>query len=652
MFGHSKARILLSASSSLVLFLSLPVAAQTQNSTVAPSTASSSADRLTPTGRWTAFSRGAATLPPMGWNSWNAFQLDVNEEKLMAAANAIVQSGLAAKGYRYLNLDDGWWLNRGSDKRMVVRADKFPSARLPDGRTSLRPLTDRLHAMGLKAGIYTDMGRNSCGQIHSEDYANLPSGTVLEREIGLYGNVERDIALYFQEWGFDYIKVDACGLRGLADGSPKVASGEFRALKPTVDSGSVHRSDIDATKALFASVRDALIQFNPDDDFIFSICLWGAANVREWAREVGNISRTSEDIFPIWGRMLHNMDTAIRRPLYAQPGSWNDPDMLYISQGDFDENNLTAARAHLSIWAMLNAPLLIGYDLRAPSPAIMEILGNADVIALNQDPAGHQAVLAYDSTDVNILVKTLANGDKAVAIINRLSTPVSPTLVSTHLKFAEKTDIHLTDLWTGKESVFQDRLKLTLAPRETAIFRVKGIRSFPDGLYLSEMPGRIHPAADGVVVPDHDPLVSRAILPWAHTHFTREGPRYAGWGGAQADATPYSEDISIGREKFVTGIGILANSRMEVRNNAEFRRFTAMVGVDDSARDRSQPVTFEIYGDGRLLAKSSPMRWGEPAAAISADTTGIQIVELVAKTPASVRFPDVVAWGNAALHRN
>jgi len=605
-------------------------------------------DPLAPTGRWSAYTRGAAQLPPMGWNSWNAFALDISEAKLLGSAQIIASSGLAAKGYRYIDLDEGWWARRAADGRMVIRTDKFPSALLSDGRTSFRPLTDKLHGMGFKAGIYSDIGRNSCGQIHSDDIPNKPSGTVAEREVGLYGHVDQDIALYFGEWGFDLIKVDGCGIRGLWPDSPKVLSGEFRALTPLVDSGSLGRTDIAATKALYDRVRQALERNNPDNDFIFSLCLWGAADVRSWARGMASISRTSEDIFPIWGRMLHNMDTSIRRPLYAHPGSWNDPDMLYIGTGDFDAKHLTEARSHFSLWAMLNAPLMIGYDLRTADPALMAILGKSEVIALDQDPAGNQAVLAYDSDDVSILVKTLANGDKAVAVLNRTSDPVTASLMASHLKYAADADIALTDIWTGAQSKFRDRQDLTLAPRETLLFRAKGKRVLPDGLYLSEMPGSVNPAIDGVVAPEVDPLVHRAILPWAGTRISREPPRYGGWGGAQPDSTPWSEQIGVAGKRFDTGIGILANSRLEVRNKG-YARFTTLVGVDDSARDRSQPVTFEIYGDGKLLARSRPIRFGEAAAPLEANVAGKALIELVARTPGKPRFPDPVTWAEAAL---
>jgi hypothetical protein len=128
------------------------------------------------------------------------------------------------------------------DGRIIIRTANFPSAATTDGSTSFRPFTDRLHAMGLKAGIYSDIGRNSCAQLYSTNGLNQPEGTLEEREVGLYGNVDRDIALYFAEWGFDLIKVDACGIRGLTPDSNWVTSGKFRPLGPWVDSESIDPS--------------------------------------------------------------------------------------------------------------------------------------------------------------------------------------------------------------------------------------------------------------------------------------------------------------------------------------------------------------------------------------------------------------------------
>ncbi|MHA6770157.1 NPCBM/NEW2 domain-containing protein [Sphingobium ummariense] len=608
------------------------------------------ADPLAPTGRWSAYQGGSAQTPPMGWNSWNAFFTHVDEEKLMGSAERIRSSGLAQKGYRYINIDDGWWIKRRtSDNKLMIRTDKFPSAKVK-GDPSFRPLTDKLHAMGFKAGIYSDLGRNICSQAYADGSEQLPEGSVAEREVGLYGHTDQDIRLFFADWGFDAIKVDGCGIRAYAADAPRVTSGQYRALAPLIDQHSISRSNIPAVKALFADINQSLAKYNPDGDYMLSLCIWGSANVRSWGKDVGNISRTSDDISPDWGRMLTNYDSAARRALYAHPGGWNDPDMLFIGKGDFDENHLTEARSHFSLWAMMNAPLLIGADLRTTPQALIDVFGNADIIALNQDPAGNQAVMAFDADGFQILVKTLANGDKAVALFNRGLAPVNAILTADHLKFRDDRPVALANLWTGEKSSFTKDMKLTIAPRETAVFRAKGDRTLADGLYLSEQPGMVNPAADGVVQPEPDPTIYRSIPNWRGTRGIGERPMYAGYGGAMADFTPYNQPLVIAGKTFTSGIGILANSRMEVRNN-DFSRFAAQVGVDDSALTPDQPVRFFLYGDGKPLASTPPMRRGDPARPLAADVKGVKLIELVARADGVKANAVPVTWGDAALLR-
>ncbi|PZQ36941.1 MAG: alpha-galactosidase, partial [Phenylobacterium zucineum] len=343
-----------------------------------------------------------------------------------------------------------------------------------------------------------------------------------------------------------------------------------------------------------------------------SLCVWGAANVRAWGKDYGGISRTSDDISPAWGRLLVNYDTTVTRSLYAHPGSWNDPDMLHIGAGDFDADHLTEARSHFALWAMLNAPLLIGTDLRKTPKALLDIFGNADIIALNQDPAGNQATLAHDSSDLQILVKTLASGDKAVAIFNRGSVDYDVDLSAAHLKFRDDAPIELTDLWSQQRTSFTKRAKLHVKPRQTLIFRAHGARALQGGYYLSEQPGSVNPAVDGVLEPTPDPSIFRTAAGWGGTSGAGDRPSYAGWGGARADSAPYGQVLHVAGKPFAAGIGILANSRLEVRN-AGAKRFTAMVGVDDSASDKAGAVTFAVYGDGKLLATSKPVKWGMAA---------------------------------------
>ncbi len=609
-----------------------------------------STDPLAPTGRWTAYAAGRAATPPMGWNSWNAFASAVDEEKVMGSAKRIVDSGLASKGYRYINLDDGWAAKRRlPDGHLIIRTDKFPSAVTRGKKTpSFKAFTDKLHAMGLKAGIYSDMGRNTCAQAWSTTAEDLPKGSVAEREVGLYDFIDQDIALYFREWGFDYIKVDGCGLRDFGPNSAKVKAGEARELAPIMDLGAITRTDVAAVQKLFRQVGAAIERNNPDGDFLYSICIWGAANVRAWAKDVGNVSRTSDDISPAWGRMLVNYDSAVHRALYAHPGSWNDPDMLYIGAGDFDAAHLTEARTHFALWAMLNAPLLIGADLRTTPQTLMEILGNAEIIAVNQDAAGNQATVVYDASDLQILVKTLGNGDKAVAIFNRGSGAYDVDLQAAQLKFRDDAEVELTDLWTNQQLRFTNETKLRIAPRETLIFRARGARTLADGFYLSEQPSQVNPAVDGVTRPIADPTIYRTAAGWGGTRGAGDRPQYAGWGGARADSAPYGQTLQIARHAYPSGIGILANSRLEVRNDG-YRQFAAKVGVDDSATDKTNAVIFTVYGDGKQLAETRPLKWGMSAESIEVDVSGVKVVELVARSAATENEALPVAWGEAAL---
>ncbi|MDF8332762.1 NPCBM/NEW2 domain-containing protein [Novosphingobium cyanobacteriorum] len=613
-------------------------------------TAAYAADKpLDATGHWSVTARGNAPLPPMGWNSWNAFNSDVDETKLMAAAQALVDTGLARLGYRYVDIDDGWWLRRRTtDNRLMIRTANFPSARTVDEAGSFRPLTNRLHAMGLKAGIYSDIGRNSCGQAYTSQFANQPEGTVAEREVGLYGHIEQDIALFLGEWNFDLVKVDGCGIRAMSAENPLVASGRYRELRPLIDYETLPNNDVATVRVLYQQVADAMHRTRPANDYVFSLCLWGAADVRSWAGKVGNMSRTSEDISPNWERMLHNLDAASRRELYAHPNSWNDADMLFVGSGEFDMDHMVEARSHMTLWAMLNSPLIIGFDMRKATPALVSVLGNPHVVALNQDKAGNQAVLAYDGETVQIFVKTLADGTKAVALFNRSGSPVDVKLTAAHLKYRVDRSIALTDLWDGGRSSFQGETPVHLDRHQTLLFKAVGVREHPQGLYLSEQPGSVNPAVDGIVHPMADPLVHRGLLPWRSTRGDGEHPLYGGWGGARADATPFAQTPKMAGKTYPSSIGILANSRLEIRNNG-FATFSALAGVDDATADLAAQVRFSVHVDGKRMFQSAWMKRGQQPVPIKVPIKGARIVELVAEGDHPVMQDIPVNWAMAAL---
>ncbi|USX25341.1 NPCBM/NEW2 domain-containing protein [Oxalobacteraceae bacterium OTU3CINTB1] len=606
-------------------------------------------DQVAPTGRWEGHASGTAKTPPMGWNSWNAFRTEVDEDKVLGAARVLVDSGLADLGYRHVNIDDGWWLKRRqSDGRMQIRTNIFPSAATGGAEgTSFKPFTTKLHSMGLKAGIYTDIGRNACSQAYDLHSPNLPQGTTAEREVGLEGHVEQDINLYFKEWGFDYIKIDACGLADFVPNSKLVKEQKYRALVPLIDRSAINRTDIKAVRGRYEAVATALKAARPDNDYVLSICAWGMANVRSWGKDVGNLWRTSADITPSWTSMLHNFDSAAKRPLYAGPGNWNDPDILHIGHEEFDADHLVEARSHFTLWAMINAPLLVSYDLRNGPAALLGVLGNAEVIRVNQDPSGHQGVVTYDSDDAQIIVKTLGDGSrKAVALFNRGAAPAPVILLARHLKLADGAPIVLKDLWSKKTLTFSGEQAFTLAPHETLVFEATGKRQLQDGVYLSEIPGSINVAADGTRHPELDPTIHRMIDPWSSTRTGGSRAQYAGWGGAQADATPYGQTLQIAGQSFDSGIGVLSNSRIQVRNEAGHEQLLASVGVDDSSANVSQDVQFFVYGDGKLIAKSPVTTLGGKAIPITAKIKGSKLIELVVRgTKSESMQPAVATWG-------
>ncbi|WP_443750780.1 glycoside hydrolase family 27 protein [Asticcacaulis solisilvae] len=415
---------------------------------------------------------GTAPVPPMGWNPWNAFGTGVTEERILAVADTLKKSGLADAGYRYVNMDDGWWLKRRADGRIVVRTSIFPSAATPDGNTSLRPFTDHLHAMGLKAGLYTDIGRNACSQAWGgKTAANLPEGSTAEREIGSYGHQAQDMKLIFGEWRFDYIKVDACGPADFQPAKAFVKDGTYRALGPWIVRGKPNARDNARIENLYASLDAAIAAVRPRRDYVFSICSWGEAGVQAWGYKRGNLWRTSEDINAHWKSMLDNFDSAAGHPETVGPGHWNDPDMLEIGNGDFDADHLTEARAHMSMWAVIAAPLLLGSDVTKWPQSLIDIAGNREVIAIDQDPAGHPGKIVSRAGDTEVVAKPLADGSRAVALINRGSGAVTASVTLKQLGFDGAVTVR--DVWAHSDATpVYDGITVSLAAHETKLLRV------------------------------------------------------------------------------------------------------------------------------------------------------------------------------------
>lgn len=563
-----------------------------------------------------------APTPPMGWNPWNAFHTEVDEAKIMANAEALMRTGLAEAGYRYVNMDDGWWRTRRPDGRIEVRTSMFPSGALPDGSTSMRPFVDRLHALGFKAGIYSEIGRNACSQAWDRHSPNLPEGDTAGREIGTYGHQAADVALLLGEWGFDYMKVDACGLADFTPEQPWVRDGTHRAFGPWIVRGKPDAEHAARVEGLYAGLRKQIDAVRPDGDVVLSICTWGEARVANWAGRYGSSWRTSPDIEPTWKSMLLNFDSAIARPLYAAPGRWNDPDMLELGHGEFDERHLAEARAHLSMWAIAAAPLVLGADLTTMPQALIDIAGNRKVIAIDQDPAGHQGVTVMRAGDTQVVARTLAAaGQKAVALVNRGGRPRKVTVPLATLQLAPSASVR--DLWTRRERGVDGAITVDLAPRETALLLVRGQPLRPGHAYVSELPARVRVLEDG-----------SAVLSTAQA---------ARWVPVQANAAPSGKPLTLRGAAVAEGLGVLAGSRLALRLDGEFARFRSRVGATQA---KAGSLGYRVIADGKVLFERS----GAGAVDVDVAVEGVKTLELQVTQGGPARVTQV-AWAGAELVR-
>ncbi|MET8763154.1 ricin-type beta-trefoil lectin domain protein [Lentzea sp. NPDC004782] len=335
---------------------------------------------------------GAApiTTPPMGWNSWNGFAGAIDQSVIRQQTDALVASGMKDAGYEYVNIDEGWWKGtRDSAGGITVDTAQWPGG--------MSAVVDYIHSRGLKAGIYTDAGRNGCGYYYPTGHPAYP-GT------GSEGHYDQDF-LQFSRWGFDYVKVDWCG--GSKEGLN--AAGTYTAI-----SDAIARATAQTGRPM-----------------VFSVCEWGGAQPWNWAPGISNLWRTSGDIIywgerPAMSRVLANFDSA-QHPSAQSPGHYNDPDMLVAGLPGFSD---AQNRTHLSLWAISGAPLLAGNKLSDMTAATRAVLTNREMIAVDQDPLGRQGTkVAEDSPGLQVYQKVLSgNGRRAVVLLNRTGSAASMTV--------------------------------------------------------------------------------------------------------------------------------------------------------------------------------------------------------------------------------
>ncbi|HET6217454.1 MAG TPA: glycoside hydrolase family 27 protein [Acidobacteriaceae bacterium] len=342
-----------------------------------------------------------AATPPMGWNSWNLFAGRVNDADVRAAADAMVSSGMKDAGYIYVNIDDTWQGERDAQGNIHANS-KFPD---------MKALADYVHSKGLKIGIYSGPGAKTCAKY-----------------TGSLGHEAQDANTY-AAWGFDYLKYDLCSFRqNMTEEAPNDPAKANQIMKDAYE--KMH-------KALLATGRP----------IVYSFCQYGWDAVWEWGPSLGaNLWRTTGDINPTWDRMTLIGFSQAGLSKYAGPGHWNDPDMLEVGNGKLtlDENRL-----HMSLWALLAAPLLAGNDLSQMKPETAAILTNKEVIAIDQDPLGKQGDRVSEVGPVEIWAKALKGGDKAVGLFNRDDTALPITVKLSDVGFAGGAKAR--DIWQAKD---------------------------------------------------------------------------------------------------------------------------------------------------------------------------------------------------------
>lgn len=335
---------------------------------------------------------GLAKKPPMGWNSWNIFKGNIDEAKIKQIADIMVSSGMKDAGYVYLNLDDNWFPNPARDSNGNLISDPV---RFPGG---MKALGDYIHASGLKFGIYGDHGKMTCMKVPQS---------------GSYGNEARD-ANTFASWGVDYLKYDHCNL-------------------PFGDN----------VQADYEKMRDSLIATGRP--IVYSICAW---DFHSWEPNTGNLWRTTLDINDSWNRMIDIYNKNVQFAQYAKPGAWNDPDMLEIGNGGMSD---TEYRTHMSLWAIMAAPLISGNDIRKMNTATKDILLAPEIIAVDQDELGKQGVKVRDDGNYEVISKILQGTNvRAVALLNRNNAAADITVKWSEIGLPSGNAL-VRDLWARQD---------------------------------------------------------------------------------------------------------------------------------------------------------------------------------------------------------
>ena len=376
--------------------------------------------------------------PLMGWSSWNTYRIHINDSLIRRQADAMVGLGLKEAGYRYINIDDGFFGHRNAKGELQTHPTRFPHG--------LKDVAAYIHSLGLKAGIYSDAGANTCGSLWDAD----PNGV----GVGLYGHEEQDADLYFNRWGFDYIKIDYCGAGQQLD----------------LDERERYTAIVDAIRR----VARRPVSVN--------ICRWAFPGT--WAKDLARSWRISADINPSWKQIRYIVEKNLYLSAFAGGGHYNDMDMLEIGRGLKPEEE----EVHFGLWCLMSSPLLIGCDLTALPPASLRLLTNPELIALNQDPLGLQAYVVQHEGEGYVLVKDvgqLRGRVRAAAFYNPSDSVCRFRIAASELELGGRLKVR--DLVRRRdEGTATDTLDYLLAPHSVKIVRLEAEERLEPTRYEAE----------------------------------------------------------------------------------------------------------------------------------------------------------------------
>ena len=409
-----------------------------------------------------------ASTPPMGWNDWAHYQCGYTAKTILSNARALVATGLAARGYNTVTIDDCWMQKeRDSSGNLQPNPKKFPHG--------MKAVADAVHALGLKFGIYEDAGAETCDRLAG---SGQPKG-------GGKDHFFQDARL-FASWGVDYLKLDACNVY-VAPGGTKVAA--FRKAYAT------------ESRALKSVGRPIVFESAPA--YFQGTPQW--YDVLSWVRHYGQLWREGSDMAnyhandpdaPRFPSVLWNYAYNLPLGRFQKPGNWNDADFIIAGDSGL---SLAESRSQLALWSMMSAPLILSSDVAKLGPAALAIVGNRAVIAIDQDPLGRMATLVRRSPAMDVLFKPLAGGDDAVAVLNHSEAPIRVRLRPAELGFATAGGCRLDarNLWNGSRQSAISALEAEVAPHDTAIWRIRpsarcGRPSRTGAIIMTTNPDRHH----------------------------------------------------------------------------------------------------------------------------------------------------------------